>query len=138
MRRTREERDEDRQQRMPDACARHGRAAGTRPRDPGVTQEQEFVTFHPAELITPFVVQMSGTAQCEPGDFVFVFVDIRQRPGGSGSGLTSFQCTQTNQMFGVDVIAGPFHPGPATRIGSAFRLGPSGFAFGRDAQTIRL
>ena len=98
----------------------------------------EIVTFQPAERITPFVVQVSGTAQCEPGDFVFVSVDIRQRPDRSGSGFTSLECAETNQMFVVDVIGGPFHPGPATHIGSAFRTGPSGFAFGRDIRIIRL
>ena len=108
------------------------------PPPPAQTQEQELVTFQPAGQITPFVVQVSGTVQCEPGDFVFVFVDIRQRPDTSGSGFTSFQCAETNQIFLVDVIAGPFRPGPATRIGSAFRSGPSGFAFGRDIRTIQL
>lgn len=101
-------------------------------------QEEEFVTFQQAELITPFVVQVSGTAQCQAGDSVFVFVEIRQRPDNSGSGSTSFQCTETNQMFVIDVTGGPFHPGPATLIGSAFRFGPSGFSSDRDAQAIRL
>ena len=101
-------------------------------------EEEEFVTFQPTERITPFVVRVSGTAQCQPGDFVFVFVDIRQRPDRSGSGFTSFQCAEATQMFVVDVIAGPFHPGPATRIASAFRSGPSGFAFARDIRIIRL
>lgn len=99
------------------------------PAAPTQTQEQEFVTFQPAERITPFVVHVSGTAQCGPGDFLFVFVDIRQQPDRSGSGFTSFQCAEANQMFVVDLIAGPFHPGPATCIGSAFRSGPSGFVF---------
>lgn len=101
-------------------------------------QEQEFVTFQQAELITPFVVQVSGTAQCETGDYVYVSAQILQRPDTSGYGSTSFQCTETNQMFVIDVTGGPFHPGPATLIGSAFRFGPSGFAFDRDIRTIRL
>jgi hypothetical protein len=102
-------------------------------------QEHEFVTFQQAELITPFVVQVSGTAQCEPGDYVSVDAQIQQRPDNSGYGYTSFQCTETNQMFVIDVTGGPFHPGPATLIGSAYRYGPSGdFAFDRDSQAIRL
>ncbi len=101
-------------------------------------QEQEFVTFERAELVTPFVVQVSGTAQCEPGDFVDVSVELLQRPNNSGFGFTSFECTEANQPFVVDVVGGPFHTGRATLIGSAFRSGPSGFAFDRDIQEIRI
>ncbi|MCA1704166.1 MAG: hypothetical protein LC808_13235 [Actinobacteria bacterium] len=102
-------------------------------------QEQEFVTFQEAELITPFLVQVSGTVQCEPGDSVDVSAELRQRPNTSGYGLTSFVCTETNQTFVVDVTGGPFHPGPATLFGLAFRYGgPSGFAFDRDNRGIRI
>jgi hypothetical protein len=83
-------------------------------------------------------VQVSGTAQCEPGDYVSVDAQILQRPDNSGYGYTSFQCTETNQMFVIDVTGGPFHPGPATLIGSAYRYGPSGYAFDRDSRAIRL
>ena len=102
--------------------------------------DDEFVTFQQAELITPFVVQVSGTAQCEEGDYVSVNVEIRQRPNTVGYGWTSFVCTETNQTFVVDVFGGPFHPGPATLIGHASRYGPDfdDYAFDRDIRTISL
>ncbi len=101
-------------------------------------QEQEFVTFQQAELITPFVVQVSGTAQCEPGDFVDVSVEIRQRPRNAGYGGRSFECTETNETFVVNVVAvdRPFHRGRATLIGRAWRYGPSSAAFDEDIQEI--
>ncbi len=106
-----------------------------------LAQEQEFVTYEKAELIDPFVVQVSGTAQCEPGDYVSVYVEIRQRPNNSGSGNTFFQCTETNQTFVIDVVGQKaFHPGPATLLGNAYRYDPDfgEFASDRDIEAIRL
>ncbi len=104
-----------------------------------LAQEQEFVTYEKAELITPFVVQVSGTAQCEPGDYVDVNVGIRQRRNNSGFGYTVFQCTETNQTFVVYVEGQEaFHPGPATLLGNAYRYGVSEFASDRDIEAIRI
>ncbi|MCA1678251.1 MAG: hypothetical protein LC777_04510 [Actinobacteria bacterium] len=83
----------------------------------------------------------AALAQCEPGDYVSVYVELRQRPNNSGSGYTSFQCTETNQTFVIDVVGQKaFHPGPATLIGSAYRYDPDfgEFASDRDIEAIRL
>jgi hypothetical protein len=106
-----------------------------------LAQEQEFVTFEKAELITPFVVQVSGTVQCEPGDNVFVSVRLRQRRNNSGQGFEFFQCTETNQTFVVDVEGqGAFHPGPATLLGTASRFDADfgEFAEDSDIEAIRI
>ncbi len=86
-------------------------------------EQEEFVTFEQAELITPFAVQVSGTLTCPPeAGSSFVSVELLQRGGPDGRrgfGSTSVPCTGNPEPFVVDVVGGPFRPGRATLVGTA-------------------
>jgi hypothetical protein len=110
-------------------------------------EQEEFVTFQQAELITPFAVQVSGTLTC-PSDAGSSGVSVRllQRggPGGfrSGDGFTNVPCTGFLEPFVVDVVGGPFRPSRATLVGNAFYCVSTPDFFrcfeDRDIQEIRI
>lgn len=96
-----------------------------------------------AEFLSPFLVKVSGTINCDvAGAFYGVSVQIIQRGGRtgsvSGSGGFGDECSSMGPTtWVVNVLGGPFHPGSATIIAGG-TVCSNHCAFDDDARQIRL